>query len=168
MINWSKRIENVSNVAVTIVCLAMLVVLVTRFYSPQRQEKGNALTPPPVGTKLAVKNLDWTQRDRTLILAVSTQCHFCTASAGFYQRLSTQAKLKNVRIVAVFPQPESEAKTYFQGLNVPVTEIYRAPLSEVSVSGTPTIIMVDRSGVITKAWVGQLTPPKENEVLSQL
>jgi len=41
-------------------------------------------------------------------------------------------------------------------------------LQKVGISGTPTILLVDKKGVISDLWVGKLTEEKEAEVLAKL
>jgi hypothetical protein len=71
-------------------------------------------------------------------------------------------------IVAVLPQPTDEARTYLLNLGVPILVVKQAPLACVSVSATPTLMMVNSEGVVTDSWTGQLSPEFEKEVISKL
>ena len=87
----------------------------------------------------------------------------------FYQKLSQElADRKNVRMVAVFPQEINEGKKYLDGLNVPITEVAQATLDSLGVRGTPTLVIVDKTGTVKQSWVGRLTVDRETEVLSRV
>jgi hypothetical protein len=116
-----------------------------------------------------VSGVDWSQSGTTLVLALQKGCHFCTESAGFYQRLAQQASgQKGLRLVAVFPQSLEEAKTYLDSLKVPIGDIKQSSLAGIGVNGTPTLILVDQQGVVQESWVGRLPPERESEVLRLL
>jgi len=52
-------------------------------------------------------------------------------------------------------------------LGVPVGDIQRAELASLKIAGTPTLLLVDRRGVVENVWVGQLTDQGEADVLSK-
>ena len=84
---------------------------------------------------------------RTLVLALSTQCHFCTESAPFFQRIRKETS-KNLKMVAVLPQPVSESHKYLEGEGVQVDDVRQAPLTTIGVRGTPTLLLVDNVGSV--------------------
>jgi thiol-disulfide isomerase/thioredoxin len=126
-------------------------------------------TGPAAGTQITVPGVTWSDSDETVVLALSNKCHFCTESAPFYQKLTSElANNKNVRLVAVFPQEINEGKKYLDGLNVPITQVAQATLDSLGVRGTPTLVIVDKSGTVKQSWVGRLTADRETEVLSRV
>jgi len=71
-----------------------------------------------LGKVLRLPNVDWATNKTTVVLYLSTSCHFCSESSPFYQRLA-QEKLKlNFKLVAVLPQNEEAAKTYLESLDM--------------------------------------------------
>jgi hypothetical protein len=110
--------------------------------------------------------IDWKQNGQTLILALSSNCHFCTNSAPFYTKLVQ--KKGSTRLVAVLPQPEGEGRKYLEKLGVSVDEVRQLSPDRIGVRGTPTLILVDASGGIRSSWVGLLPPNAEMEVLGKL
>ncbi|HWF90553.1 MAG TPA: redoxin family protein [Pyrinomonadaceae bacterium] len=134
-----------------------------------RDSGRNAPTGPAAGTQIAIPGVNWTDSDQTVVLALSDKCHFCTESAPFYQKLTQElAGRKNVRVVAVFPQDTNAAKQYLAGLNVPITAVAQATLDSLGVRGTPTLVIVDKSGTVQQSWVGRLTAERETEVFSRI
>ena len=134
-----------------------------------RDSGRNAPTGPATGTQIAIPGVNWSDSDQTIVLALSNKCHFCTESAPFYQKLTQElAGRKNVRVVAVFPQDTNAGKQYLDGLNVPITEVAQATLDSLGVRGTPTLVIVDKSGTVQQSWVGRLTAERETEVFSRI
>ena len=128
-----------------------------------------APTGPATGTQISVPGVNWSDSEETVLLALSSRCHYCTESAPFYQKLTRElAAQKNVRVVAVFPQEVGQGKKYLDDLNVPVTQVIQAQLDSLGVKGTPTLLIVDKSGTVRQSWVGRLTAERETEVLSRI
>jgi hypothetical protein len=71
-------------------------------------------------------------------------------------------------LTAVLPQPVSEGQTYLKGLGVDINDIKQLPAAAIRIRGTPTILLVDVSGVVTEEWLGKLPSEKEDEVLRRL
>ncbi len=164
-----KGTELAANVAIIFVGILLGVVLV----------KNNLLQSPPAiaappaaiaqGTKLSLPGVDWKANGRTLVLALSTACHFCTESAPFYQRIVREKPaLQNIRLVAVFPQPVEESRKYLSDLGVAVDEVRQARLDSIGVAGTPTLIFADANGAVVASWRGKLPGDKETELLAKL
>ncbi|MFL6209948.1 MAG: peroxiredoxin family protein [Pyrinomonadaceae bacterium] len=167
----TKKVQLLANLA-TIVIAILLCFAVTRrsvFPEPPKYAEPAPFVPVHAGTKLALPGIDWAKNERTLLLALSQGCHFCTASAPFYQRLTQELSgQKNIGLVALLPQPVDNARTYLTSLGVAVADVRQVPLDALGVVGTPTLILVNKEGVVIDAWRGQLPSNKEQEVLSQL
>jgi hypothetical protein len=70
-----------------------------------------------------------------------------------------------LQLAVVSMEPVETSRIYLEqhGLEIPtVTAVKRGDLK---VSGTPTLLLVDRSGAVQRIWRGKLSPPQENEVL---
>src|ERR1041384_2476624 len=162
-----KRMQLIANIASLITCLivtgiALLigVALVRNNYMTNTSRSSQS--PLSVGEKVRMLDLDWAASDQTLLLALNKGCGFCRASAPFYQKLANaMAGRKSVRLVAVLPQAIDESQQYLNELGVPIHEIKQAQLSALGVRGTPTLILVNKAGVITDTWIGELTPAQE-------
>jgi hypothetical protein len=121
---------------------------------------------PPTGSLITVSDFNWAGSKQTLVLALREGCHFCTDSAEFYRRLAVVARReKNTRLLAVLPTEIEASSTYLKGLGVPVSEIRKSALGQIKVRGTPTLLLVNNKGVVTRSWLGQLSPEKEVEVI---
>lgn len=171
MANLTKKIELFANIAIIVVALLLGGVLVKRYLLPQPE--GSASSGADVriapGTKLTVPGIEWAQSKQTLLLVLSDTCHFCTESAGFYQRLAQErAKRSDMRLIAMLPQELSKGRAYMTKLGVTVDQVEEEPLNTVNVRGTPTVILVDSSGTVIESWVGKLRAEEEAKVISRL
>jgi hypothetical protein len=165
-----RRTELVANVAIICMAVVLSVVLVRNYLFPAPKPMSPpmpaSITP---GTKIALPGVDWKANGKTLVLALSTSCRFCTESAPFYQRVVEQrAKNQNVRLVAVFPEPVAKGQKYLTDLGITVDEVIEARLDAFGVVATPTLIMTDSAGAVADSWRGKLPSEKESEVLGRL
>jgi hypothetical protein len=163
-----KKLEAAAYVAVIVLAVVTSAVLVKRFLiggdGAVRPEGGIV-----AGTRLTLPGVDWAEADRTLLLALSTQCRYCTESAPFYRRLAAEAaKRRNVRLVGVLPQRADESGAYLSRHGVALGRTVQASPDVLGVRGTPTLILVDGSGAVVKSWVGRLPEGEEADVLAHL
>lgn len=158
------RIEFVANVVVILLAVVIGIVFIKDRFAPSSTES----TEVKAGDKLAkIEGWDWSGHDQTLILVLKKGCHFCEDSAPFYQRLVAQQKQSGTHaaIVAVFPDAADAAKEAVKSEGLAVEPISGIPLEKLNVSGTPTLLLVDRTGTVLKAWMGVLSPRQELEVI---
>jgi hypothetical protein len=165
-----KKTELLANIAIIVVALLLGGVLVKRYLLP-----GSAAPPLrtdpriPAGTKASLTGVDWAKNGQTLLLVLSKDCHFCTESAPFYQRLTREtAGRPDIHLIALFPQEVEEGRKYLDDLGVSINEIRQASPGSTGAGGTPTLILVDANGVVKNSWVGKLSAPEESEILNQL
>ena len=171
-----KWVELITNVLVVITSLLLVGALARNFlYRPQAKSETASTTPrrdanknkPAVGAELKVPELEWEQGKRTLILALSTTCRFCTESAPFYRKLRAEVDSRT-RLVAVFPQAVEGGRNYLISLGLPVDQVIQSPLSSINVAATPTLILVSDEGKVIDSWRGKLPAATETEVMSLL
>ena len=165
-----NKLEAAANAATIVAALLLSVVLVKVYLLPRqaipRAGGGPAIA---VGAKLntALPDVDWRKNGQTLVLAISTQCHFCTESAPFFRTLSSKAG-KRIRIVALLPQPVETAQKYLSKEGVRVDQIKQVALSRIGVVGTPTMLLVNSEGTVTKLWEGELRAQEQEQALVTL
>lgn len=167
---FSGRLETAANAATIVVAGLLSAVLVKVYLQPKREIPRP--TPVPeitVGGNLKNKidGVNWVKNRRTLVLAISTQCHFCSDSAPFFRQLVALAG-NNVKILAVLPQPVPEGQQYLRREGVRVDQVKQLVLSRIGVQGTPTMLLVDGTGAVTNVWVGELQAGQQEQVLAVL
>jgi len=170
----SKKIELIANVAIVVVASLLATVLIKNNLLPKppdpianRSDGGNQSLKESrikVGEILSIEDIHFAGADQTLVLAISSSCQFCSASAPFYKKL-VESK-KETRLVAVFPQSTQEGQDYLKRLGVAVDEARHLDFNTIGVEGTPTLLLVDSAGVIKSSWVGKLSSRQESEVLN--
>ena len=160
----AKKIEMAANIGILITAV-LVGILFVRNYTHKQVDTQRTVA---LGSKFALKNVNWQTSDKNLVFAVSTTCHYCTESAAFYRRLVEQCKQQHVHTIAVLPQTVAEAQTYLTGEGVNVDEIRQAPLNELDISGTPTLVLVDQGGTVKQVWQGKLPDAKEGDVIASL
>src|SRR5713101_5300083 len=124
-----KCLDVAASVAIIAVAVLLGVVLVKEHLLARRSamppqslnqlyDSGSDRLAGP--TDLSSLGIDWNQSKQTLVLAISTACHYCTDSAPFYKTLAESKK--DTRLIALLPQPIEEGRSYLQRLGVSVDE----------------------------------------------
>ena len=163
MKNIARTIEVIANVAIIFVALSLGTVLISRTVKSYRAPVTQSTNTPSVNDqKIQLPGVDWSKNEQTLVMAISSTCHFCTESAAFYRDIRART---HIHTVAVLPQSINEGRDYLSNLGVQVDEVLQAPLSSIDVNGTPTLILVGRDGTVIRTWIGKLPPESEKEVL---
>lgn len=163
-----RFLEKAANVAVIVGVVAFITVVVTDKLAPRAFRPGTANPATElVGKTVRIPGVQYPRTRNSLVLALSTACHFCKASLPFYKELASKS-LGRVDVVAVLPQPLSEAQDYIQQAAVPATRVISADLATIGVSGTPTVLLLDRTGKVQEAWVGELDEDRQKQVLSRV
>lgn len=166
-----KKLEIGSYVAVLCSCALLAYVLITQFVLAPR-DAGNAsqTRQPIVGRTLELANVNWSGADRSIVLAISSHCGYCIRSTSFYHRLSDEkiSRHGKTKLVAVMAENSSSAASFLEQNHVSVDQIATAPLSDVGVDATPTILLVDSHGKVLREWIGLLDPSTEKQVFSQI
>ena len=163
--NVRANIELVAQVVIAIAVVIAAGVLVKRTVWPG-QVSGR--TPSiNAGERLTIPNVDWAQNKKTLVFFLKKDCQYCTSSAGLYRQLVEDAAKRNVKCLAVFPNTPEDARKYLQYIELPIDNVYTGPLGDFKISGTPTVLFVDDSGIVKSVWIGAQTA-REQEMRDKL
>lgn len=169
MDRFRKIVELAANVAIVIVAVLLCAVLLKNQYAnTTTQDFGGG----PTGEvkpqeKIDLPEVDWQKGEQTLLLVLSTTCHYCSESTAFYQQL-VKERGGNTRIVAALPQNLDESRDYLKKHGVSVDDVKQTNLDSIGVNGTPTLILVNNDGVVKDVWVGKLPKPDQTEVLRRV
>lgn len=148
-----KYLDRVASGAVIVAVVVFLVLVAKgdfsrpKFNQPQAQD----LT----GKTVSLPGLKLPAGQNSLVLVVSTTCHFCKDSLPFYKQL-TQKLNGRLNVVAILPQPVPEAQKFLKSAGVTTNEVVSATPEQVGVRGTPTVLLVDSKGKVSHVWVGEL------------
>jgi thiol-disulfide isomerase/thioredoxin len=170
----STTLQIAANAATLVVACLLSVVLIKTYLL-----RGNTIQPTivptgsagtvAVGAKLTsqLPDVSWDSNGETVILALSTHCHFCTDSAPFFRQLSEKSG-RNFKIVAVLPESVAESKIYLDREGVHVNQLKQLSLDRLGVAGTPTMLLLDNRGKVTESWVGMLSPEAQSQALKTI
>jgi hypothetical protein len=158
------KFEYISN---TLVCIAGALVLYSQVggWIRDREKYVHAGDHMPV-----VSGLNWADHDRTLLLILSSACRFCEASVPFYRKLAaTQDSGEAKAFVSVaLPEAPPKANRFLQAEDLRLPLAAHVPLSSLRVSGTPTLLLIDRTGKVLKVWIGKLSDDGEASVMEAI
>jgi hypothetical protein len=161
-----KRLDLVANVAIIVTSVALLGFLGNTWYESRYAPQSPAARAL-VGRTVQLSGVDFTQKEKTLLIAISSTCHFCKESQPFYRQLA-QTQSVRANLVAVLPMPQPDAENYVHTSISSSLQAVSAPLDEIGVNNTPTLLLVDRTGKVMKAWIGKLDDASQRQVQSQL
>jgi peroxiredoxin len=149
-----SNIELGTQILIAVAVVVAAGVLVKRSIFPRQPSPDNR---PRVsaGEKLNVPNVDWEQNKKSLVFFLKKDCSFCTSSAPFYRQLLEEASKRNVRSLAILPDSDQDAREYLAYLKLPI-EIAQtgSSLEPYKIIGTPTVVFVDRQGIVRNVWFG--------------
>jgi thioredoxin-related protein len=170
--SFSSKIETAANVATLLTAVLLSVVLVKTYFLPTPSRSPlpvRAAESVTVGTSLKkqLSDIDFNKNGQTLILVLSSHCHFCTESAPFFRQLSEKSG-KRFKIVAVLPQSVTEAQDYLKREGVHVDQLKQISLDTLGVAGTPTMLLLDKRGTVMESWVGMLNPEAQSQALKAI
>lgn len=176
MTKLERCVEAAANILIVLVSVSVLSVLVYKYLSPTGRDfnegsnlgRESRMATIKPGQKINVEGIPFEDASRTILIAMQTTCRFCHESMPFYKRLVEEAKRKNVKLVAVFPTDIKSSSEYLREFGIADLEVLQMPLTAISATGTPTLIIIDSNSEVLGAWVGKLTPSSEDEVLNQL
>lgn len=161
-----KRLETIANISV-IIAAVVLVAFLGRQEWQRRHPASSVNARALEGRTVQLPSVRFGSQKKTLLIAISTTCHFCRDSEAFYKELAAQSQ-NDVQLVAVLPQAQNEAEQYVHQAIAPNLQVVSASLDSLGVTGTPTLLLVDGGGKVQKAWIGKLDGPGQQQVRSLL
>ena len=164
----SRIFERILNGITLLAALGVLVVVAQRFrgtgFPPQGEAHG-----PEKGTAVKLSGIDWDSNGQTLLMALSTNCHYCSESAGFYRTLARAAdSMHATHLVALFPESLSESRNYLESKQIGISDVRQERLGSIGVRATPTLVLVDSTGHVQASWMGKLSTDGQRDVLAHL
>ena len=97
-------------------------------------------------------------------MVLSQECKFCEESIPFYRKLTSHPR-SDVQIVVAAPHRDVQIQDYLAGQGVMPDSVVHVDFGAFPVPGTPTLLRVDQTGLVTHRWIGLLSPERENDVI---
>jgi|AGTN01.1.fsa_nt_gi hypothetical protein len=156
-------LEKYANIAIIIACVVAVGTIVDRFYIESAKAKpakpllnGSGREAALVGKEVRLPNIHFGPHRSNLVLVLSTRCRYCAMAMDLYRSLvNLRGRTpKDLRIIAVFPQDPAEVRDYLSQENIAFDELRYSPLDALPTTSTPTMLLVDGAGKVTRAWIG--------------
>jgi thiol-disulfide isomerase/thioredoxin len=151
--------------------ISLCLVRVHSYWSsdqPKAKPTAQSLAARLVGSKLDLKESNGgIAAKATILIAMTTSCVYCRASAPFYTKLlgKVRAFAGNVRTIALMPENKQAAVGYLQDSLLLRFDDVTQRVPGFATAATPTLLVADEQGVVKAAWVGLLKPAAEDEVI---
>jgi hypothetical protein len=155
-----RKIEIAANAATILVAILVCFTLVQR-----ARESRPTPTSVKSGDSLRIPGMDWKGAKANLVLALSTECRYCTDSVPFYRRVVSKLAAAGVHTVALFPQTDAVAAAYLKKHQVDVGVVRQTALPRLRIYNTPTVVLVNGEGVVSQVWQGRLSATQEEAMV---
>jgi hypothetical protein len=172
-----RQLQLATTIAFLVLCLVGIALGVKHLVAPEAPQavvasaRGRPAAPPiyQAGEQIQVRGVDFATTDRTLLLVVRQGCRFCDESMPFYRKLGTDSAVTaRTRIVLVAPDDESVSREELARHGVQVAQVVTVPLGDLKVRGTPTAIIVNRTGTVQRVLTGRLDDAGQEALVEAL
>jgi hypothetical protein len=167
----TKRLERGAYVAIIVLTLVTTATLSPKLLGKFYRYSSNPTNRVTVkaGDSISVPGEDWAKNGKTLVLVLSTKCHFCSESAPLYRTILAKTRTEQkVHVASIFSQSVEEARKYLMSLEIDMADVQSVPNPSFEIHGTPTLLLVDHTGKVADLWVGKLSADQESDVLSKV
>lgn len=152
--------------------LIVLIAVTAWTYWQSTSQEGSG-DPPTIETDSSEVLSGWRPSESRVLLFVSSTCKYCLQSLDFYARLgrtvdSLQRAGVPLSLAAVIDGSDAAPvqRQILRSNEVKVDTLLRVTsLRSVGVSGTPTIVFLQRDGT-SHSWIGLQDSTGEREILS--
>jgi hypothetical protein len=146
-------------------CLAGGLLIEQRFFSSPEGEPLSSRSL--VGREVKLPGADWQAAPISVVLQLSSTCHFCNESLPFYKQLmaARETQAAKVPILVVSSDAVAVIRKHLEDQQLMVDRVLHSRM-EAFGTGTPTVFIVDSKGVVKRAFIGKLDSSGEKELLS--
>jgi hypothetical protein len=171
------KFDKLANISVIVAAIAVCTgVIYDRYGSgPQSRPAVVDLRQRLIGKQLSLPNSSGGKpaTAATLVLVGSKTCHFCADSMPFYSRLASLRPrgADDMKVIAAFPaghETYEETMGLFAAHGVTPDGAEPVNFTAIGVMSTPTVILLDGSGIVKDLWVGKLPESGQNKVIAEL
>lgn len=162
-----KYLDRIANIAIIVAVIVFLGLVVKGEFGGRKAPPftAQAASQGLVGATVSLPGVQLPKDRSSLLLVVSTECHFCKDSLPFYKDLTAKSRGR-LNVVAVLPQPKAEAQKFLKDADVQADEVVTATPDALGVRGTPTVLLVDGTGKVKEAWIGRLDAKGQENLLA--
>jgi rhodanese-related sulfurtransferase len=162
--SWKSSLIELLFVSVT----ASIGVICFDGLSSVSARKANPTNPAAfVGTSVNRAVVHSGEHSLNVALVVSPDCVFCQRSAPFYRTLAAHAQASGTPLYVAVPAVKG-AMEYLRASGLDKAHVITWRELGVTVDGTPTMLFIDRAGLVRRSWVGLLGSEGAAEALDLL
>jgi len=164
-------LEGVANLIIIVTGLFAIAVLASRTANGRQVDDRLEASRYQIGEQVEEGlPIDFSKTQRTVVLVLSSSCVFCTRSLPFYRELVERRSrdIASTRLVAVGVENKDQLANYLETNGIKVDEVLSIGPTSIRQTGTPAILLVDRSRTVQGFWGGMLAPSREQEVFAVL
>jgi hypothetical protein len=121
-----------------------------------------------IGSRVSVSGVDFSRAKKTVVLGMSTKCPFCSISAPFMRHAVDTAHQHNDTVIAVFPQPVSEGRSFTSEKGLAVDQVISSPIGVSGIRIVPYILIIDSSGILLGGGSNLGTQSMQDRILGQI
>ena len=164
-----RIVDNIVNLCLVVTCLLVSVAVAQRLWQGEPVAPGSrpSVQYEPGETMAALPGVEYATAPKTLVLVLSSQCRYCTESMPFYLKLAEMRASASYRMVVVGLETREVLSEYLASHKLQPDAVISAASGTLKVSGTPTLILVEKTGAVTAQWSGALRG-REQEVETAL
>ena len=150
---------------IALCCLAGGLLIEQRFFSDAGDE--GAPSSGLVGHEMKLPGAEWQTAPLSVVLQISSTCHFCNESMPFYRQMmaSRQTAASKVPFIVASADAVPVIRQHLEDQQLAVDKVLHVPLGAFG-TGTPTIYLVDSKGLVKRAFIGELDASGEKELLA--
>ena len=165
--NLKPKLELGLNVLVAASILIIAVVVVKRTFFPPQSNQLNSQQQVQqlLGTRVGVPGTPLNKK--TLIFFLKKDCVFCQSIAPSYRELISEARKRDIDLIAILPNPLDEGRAYVRSLGLEIENVQSGSLASYKIPGTPSVLFVDGEAIVRSAWFGA-EPTREREMREKL
>lgn len=167
----SRKLDTIASTLLILACIAVIGDVAWRHVFPPVPA---APTRAAVSRAVPPERLAWlsqtgfSRADRTVAIVIRESCGYCTASMPFYRELVAKQRATSFRLVAVTTDRVPQCEAYLKTNDVAVDDIVVVPPDRLGVQGTPTLLVIARSGKVEHVATGQLDANGQKAVVDLL
>jgi hypothetical protein len=147
---------------IAVCCLAGGLLIEQRFFA-------NDVPAPSavVGREVKLPGADWQAARVSVLLQISSTCHYCNDSMPFYRKLmaARQSSAARVPVIVASADAVTVMQQHLAEQQVGVDKVLHSRLDGIG-AVTPTVYIVDSKGLIKRVFVGELDSSRQEELLS--
>ncbi len=127
------------------------------------------VSQPPAPRTIQLPGVDFSRREKTLLLFLQPDCDICIKSLPFYRKLLDKFQdAGDVTLVLITPNEPDAAREFFKSHGLSFKTVLPGKRGLLGVQLSPTLILTDSAGIVHGQWIGQLSPQQETDVWTML